>query len=51
VRARPVPVEFEYGWTEDEQVGAAEYRERYLGPAGRDLPVSEIERFVSATRS
>lgn len=41
----------EYGWTEDEQVGAAEYRERYLEPAGRDLPVSEIERFVSATRS
>jgi methyltransferase (TIGR00027 family) len=41
----------EYGWTEDEQVGAAEYRERYLEPAGRDLPVSEIERFASATRS
>jgi hypothetical protein len=29
-----------------EQVGAGEYRARYLGPAGRDISVSAIERFV-----
>jgi methyltransferase (TIGR00027 family) len=40
----------EYGWTEREQVGATEYRERYLAPIGRDQDVSEIERFVYATR-
>jgi methyltransferase (TIGR00027 family) len=40
----------EYGWAEREQVGAAEYEERYLRPAGRDLPVSEIERFVRAEK-
>jgi methyltransferase (TIGR00027 family) len=44
------PLLAEYGWTEDEQVGAAEYRHRYVEPAGRDLPVSELERFVSATK-
>jgi methyltransferase (TIGR00027 family) len=40
----------EYGWAEREQVGPAEYAERYLRPAGRDLTVSEIERFVRADR-
>jgi methyltransferase (TIGR00027 family) len=40
----------EYGWTEREQVGAAEYQHRYLRPLGRDLPVSEIERFTFASR-
>lgn len=40
----------EHGWDEREQVGPAEYRARYLEPAGRDLPVSEIERFVLAVK-
>jgi methyltransferase (TIGR00027 family) len=41
----------EYGWIEREQVGAAEYQDRYVRPVGRKMPVSEIERFVSATKS
>ncbi|WP_236791124.1 SAM-dependent methyltransferase [Amycolatopsis sp. GM8] len=41
----------EYGWAEREQAGPAEYAERYLKPAGRDLPASEIERFVRAERT
>ena len=41
----------EYGWVEREQVGAAEYQVRYVRPVGREMPVSEIERFVSATKS
>jgi methyltransferase (TIGR00027 family) len=45
------PLLAEYGWTEQEQVGAAEYRHRYVEPTGRELPVSEIERFVAATKS
>ncbi|MFI6290511.1 SAM-dependent methyltransferase [Nonomuraea sp. NPDC050790] len=40
----------EYGWAEREQVGPEEYRARYLVPAGRDLPVSQIERFVYAAK-
>ena len=44
------PLLDDYGWTEDEQVGTIEYRRRYLEPAGRELPVSEIERFVAATK-
>jgi methyltransferase (TIGR00027 family) len=40
----------EYGWVEREQVGPAEYTVRYLEPAGRDLKVSEIERFVQADK-
>jgi methyltransferase (TIGR00027 family) len=40
----------EYGWAEREQVGPAEYVARYLRPAGRDMPVSEIERFVRAEK-
>lgn len=45
------PLLDEYGCTERVQVGAAEYRECYLEPTGRRLPVSEIERFVAATKS
>ncbi|MQY28687.1 SAM-dependent methyltransferase [Nocardia aurantia] len=41
----------EYGWQEAEQVGAAEYRPRYLGPAGRTEPVSDVERCVWAVKS
>ncbi|MEV5554794.1 SAM-dependent methyltransferase [Nonomuraea wenchangensis] len=37
-----------HGWDEREQVGTAEYRARYLEPAGRDLPIMDIERFVHA---
>jgi methyltransferase (TIGR00027 family) len=40
----------EYGWVEREQVGSAEYTGRYLRPAGRGLPASEIERFVCADK-
>lgn len=40
----------EYGWTEREQVGPAEYAERYLAPLHRDPTVSPIERFVYADR-
>lgn len=39
-----------YGWVEREQVGSAEYAAHYLRPAGRDLPVSDLERFVIAER-
>lgn len=41
----------EYGWTEREQVGPAEYVARYLEPVGRRLQVSEIERFVRAEKT
>lgn len=44
------PLLADHGWTEDEQVGTTEYRQRYLEPAGRALPVSEIERFVAAIK-
>jgi methyltransferase (TIGR00027 family) len=40
----------EYGWTEAEQLGPREFTARYLEPAGRRLPVSEIERSVHAVR-
>jgi O-methyltransferase involved in polyketide biosynthesis len=40
----------EYGWTEREQAGLAEYAARYLRPACRDMPVSGIERFVRADK-
>lgn len=40
----------EYGWIEREQVGRAELVDRYLAPAGRELPVTEIERFVEAEK-
>ncbi|GAA4513903.1 SAM-dependent methyltransferase [Nonomuraea ferruginea] len=43
-----------YGWIEREQVGSAEYRHRYLAPAGelagRELTVSDLERFVEAVK-
>jgi methyltransferase (TIGR00027 family) len=39
-----------YGWTEREQVGAEDYRERYFAPAGRDLTAMAIERFVLADK-
>lgn len=40
----------DYGWSEREQVGKAEYEVRYLAPAGRDLVSSPIERAVYARR-
>jgi methyltransferase (TIGR00027 family) len=45
------PLLGEYGWAEREQVGTAEYVERYLAPAGRQLAVTEIERFVDAEKT
>lgn len=39
-----------YGWTEVEQVGAPQYEARYLRQAGRDEPVTDLERFVSAEK-
>jgi methyltransferase (TIGR00027 family) len=44
------PLLREYGWVEREQIGPAEYVARYLEPAGRQMPVSEIERFVRAEK-
>ncbi|MBV8713641.1 MAG: SAM-dependent methyltransferase [Chloroflexi bacterium] len=41
----------EYGWAEREQVGATEYRQRYLEPLGRQLGVTDVERFVLAERT
>ncbi|MFF7984045.1 hypothetical protein ACFZDK_33855 [Streptomyces sp. NPDC007901] len=41
----------EYGWAEREQVGSREYINHYIRPTGRDLPASEIERFVYAEKS
>jgi hypothetical protein len=34
----------EYSWKELEQVGADEYRQRYLNPMGRTDAVMEIEQ-------
>jgi methyltransferase (TIGR00027 family) len=39
-----------YGWKELEQVGSAEYQERYLKPANRALEVMEVERMVHAEK-
>ncbi len=39
-----------YGWREVEQVGAAEYSTRYVKPAGRPGPVSDLERCVYAVK-
>lgn len=39
-----------YGWVEREQVGHEAYAAGYLQPTGRELRVSEIERFVYADR-
>lgn len=41
----------EYGWVEREQLGGAEYTARYLAPRGREMAVSEIERFVAAEKA
>ncbi|OBI52055.1 hypothetical protein A5707_12740 [Mycobacterium kyorinense] len=41
----------QYGWTECEQVGSAEYRARYFEPAGRDLTGIDVERFVAAQKA
>jgi methyltransferase (TIGR00027 family) len=41
----------EYGWEELEEVGAEDYRERYLDPIGRMDAVMEIERVVYAVRT
>lgn len=40
----------DYGWRQNEQVGAQEYTERYLRPAGRTITASPIERAVYAQR-
>jgi methyltransferase (TIGR00027 family) len=40
----------EYGWTECEQFGRAEYIENYLKPIGRHLAVMEIERACLAEK-
>jgi methyltransferase (TIGR00027 family) len=40
-----------FGWRELEQVGSAEYHQRYLQPAGRVMPVMEVERCVYAEKS
>ncbi|OLT11384.1 methyltransferase [Pseudonocardia sp. CNS-139] len=39
-----------YGWRQVEQAGPAELTARYLEPAGRPLPVTEIERSVHARK-
>ena len=41
----------EYAWKELEQVGADEYRQRYLIPLGRTDAVTEIERTVYAEKA
>jgi methyltransferase (TIGR00027 family) len=40
----------DYGWMERQQAGGAEFAARYVEPAGRDLPVFEIERCVYAEK-
>jgi methyltransferase (TIGR00027 family) len=39
-----------YGWKELEQMGSAEYQQRYLEPVNRHLQVMEVERAVHAER-
>lgn len=41
----------QYSWKEFEQVGADEYRQRYLNPMGRTDAVMEIERMVYAEKT
>jgi methyltransferase (TIGR00027 family) len=41
----------EYGWAEREQAGRAEFAERYVAPAGRELPVFSIEPCVYAEKA
>ncbi len=40
-----------YGWCLVEDVGAKDHCQRYLEPAGRDLPVMEIERIAFAEKT
>ncbi len=40
-----------YSWKELEQIGGREYATRYLEPAGRIMPVTEIERAVYAEKA
>jgi len=40
----------EYGWRVVEQPTGQEFAARYVRPAGRDLPVSELERSVCAEK-
>lgn len=44
------PLLAEYGWSVREDVGPADYAERYFAPARRRLRAMEIERFVAAER-
>jgi methyltransferase (TIGR00027 family) len=41
----------QYSWIELEQVGSAEYQERFLTPLNRMLPVMEVERAVHAEKA
>lgn len=41
----------EYGWQEVEQLGAAEFRTRYIEPSGRTMDVSDLEHVVTATKT
>jgi hypothetical protein len=43
------PLLKEYGWVEREQVGS-ELASKYVEPAGRNLPVSDIERVSYAEK-
>lgn len=40
----------EYGWAMTEQLGPAEFTERYVRPTGRSLPITPLERSVHATK-
>ncbi|ASR34553.1 methyltransferase [Prauserella marina] len=40
----------EYGWHKTEDLGATEFNDRYLEPAHRRLPLTQIERAVSAEK-
>jgi methyltransferase (TIGR00027 family) len=44
------PLLAEFGWRLREDLGAAEFHARILGPIGRDLAVSEIERVALAEK-
>ncbi|MFE2752329.1 hypothetical protein ACFXGA_10035 [Actinosynnema sp. NPDC059335] len=51
LRPRDVgPLLARYGWRKVEDVGAEEFRTRYVRPAGRDVPVSPLERTVLAEK-
>jgi methyltransferase (TIGR00027 family) len=49
--AAVAPLLGEFGWTEREQVGRAEYLARYVAPRRRPLTVTDLERFVLAFRT